>query len=89
MFNQSRIWRVIVPVVLIAVVMATSFGMAWHDHDHCSSVQCALCHLVTAPPIAAALVHAPVFTGAGPVPQSNQTVARLIARQVPARAPPA
>ena len=50
MVDWTRIFRVVVPVVLIVSVLATTTGMVWHHHDSRSSAdQCTLCHLVIAP----------------------------------------
>jgi hypothetical protein len=43
--------RVIVSVLLIVLVLATTMGMVWHHHDQCSAGNCTLCHMVIAPPV--------------------------------------
>jgi len=51
--DPTRIWRVIVSVLLIVLVLATTMGMVCHHHDQCSSGNCMLCHMIIAPPASA------------------------------------
>ena len=52
MTDPTRIWRVIVSALLIALLLATTMGMVWHNHDQCSAGNCTLCHLVIGSPAA-------------------------------------
>jgi hypothetical protein len=90
MSDWHRIWRVLVPVVLIVVVLATMTGMACHyHHDRSSADQCTLCHLVIAPAVASAdgCELAPV--SADCAVQSDFLISRCAPDQIPSRAPPA
>ena len=89
MSDQTRRWRVIVPIVLIVLVMATTFGMVWHHHGHCTSAQCTLCHLVIDQPEADGGASGIDLACAEPGPYYNGLISRLVARQIPSRAPPA
>ena len=53
MTDPTRIWRVVVSVLLIVLVLTTTMGMVWHHHDQCPAGNCTLCHMVIAPPAAA------------------------------------
>jgi hypothetical protein len=74
--------------VLIVLVMATTLGMVWHDHGHCASAQCTLCHLAVDQPKAACGACNLVLARAEAAAQSTRLISRLVARQIPARAPP-
>lgn len=52
MTDPTRIWRVIVSALLIALLLATTMGMVSHNHDQCSAGNCTLCHLVIGSPAA-------------------------------------
>lgn len=86
--EPTRIWRVIVPVLLIVLVLATTMGMVWHHHDQCSNGSCTLCHLAIAPPVA-------VIGAIGLVPAMAECavpeysfVSRCGTNEKPPRAPP-
>jgi hypothetical protein len=51
--GAMRIGRVIVSVLLIVLVLATTMGVVLHHHDRSSTDGCTLCHMVIAPPAAA------------------------------------
>lgn len=89
MLSWNRIWRVLVPVVLIAVVLATTMGMVCHDHHRCSADQCTLCHLVIAPTVANTGVGELASAPAEYVVQSDFFISRFVADQISSRAPPA
>src|ERR1700760_4251860 len=44
MLDQKRIWRIVVPLALLVLVLASTFGMVWHHHDNSSPESCPLCH---------------------------------------------
>ena len=52
--HPTRIWRVIVSVLLIVLVLTTTMGIVCHHHDQCAEGNCTLCHMIIAPPAAAA-----------------------------------
>ena len=88
MLEPARIWRVIVSVLLIVLVLATTMGMVWHHHDQCSTGNCALCHLAIVPP-------AGVIGAIGLVPITaecsvweNRFFSRCRDNEKPPRAPP-
>lgn len=90
MVDRNRFWRVLVPVVLIVVVLATTMGIACHHHrDHYSAHQCTLCHLVIAPTIAntGGCELAPAI--AEYAMQTEFLISHFLPAQIPSRAPPA
>jgi hypothetical protein len=90
MFDWNRIWRVLVPVVLIVAVLATTMGMVCHHHhDRYSADQCTLCHLVIAPTVANADVCELAPAIADYAVQSEFLISHCVADQIPSRAPPA
>lgn len=90
MSNWDRIWRALVPVVLIVAILATTMGMlCHHHHDRYSADQCTLCHLVIAPTVANTDVEEPAPASADYAVQSMFFTARSVVGQIPSRAPPA
>lgn len=89
MSDKTRTWRVTVAIVLIVFVMATTFGMVWHHHGHCTCAQCTLCHLTLEQPTVAGSASGMVLARAESVPHYNRPISRLATRQIPSRAPPA
>lgn len=90
MSHWNRIWRVLVPVVLIVALLATTMGMVCHHHhDRYSADQCTLCHLVIAPTVPDAGVCDLTLASAECAVQSVLFVSRSVADQIPSRAPPA
>jgi hypothetical protein len=90
MFDWNRFWRVLVPVVLIAAVLATTMGMVCHHHhDRYSADQCTLCHLVIAPSVANSDVCEFAPASADYAVQSEFLISHCIEDQIPSRAPPA
>ncbi len=87
--DQKPIWRLVVPIALLALVLGTTFGMVWHHHANTSPETCPLCHLTIAPSPAETRACTLVPIGAGPEPQYIDFVAQSTPRQIPARAPPA
>jgi hypothetical protein len=86
--EPTRIWRVIVPILLIVLVLATTMGMAWHHHDQCSTSNCMLCHLAFAPPAAVIGATGLVPATAKYAVRENSFVSRCRANEKPPRAPP-
>ncbi len=86
--DPTRIWRVIVSVLLIVLVLTITMGMVWHHHDQCTAGNCTLCHMVIAPP-------ATVVGAIGLVPATAECAvreysfaSRCRANEKPPRAPP-
>jgi hypothetical protein len=90
MTDWNRIWRVVVPVVLIVVVLTTTMGMVchWH-HDRYAADQCTLCHLVIAPALANTEACSLTLPPAEFAAQAESFVSGCTTRQIPSRAPPA
>lgn len=87
--DHKRFWRLVVPIVLIAAVMAMTLGVVCHSHVNCSPGACPLCHLVIAHSQDGIRAHALILLGEKPESQSAYFVAGSAPRQIPARAPPA
>jgi hypothetical protein len=87
--DQKQIWRVVVPIALLVLVLATTFGMIWHHHANTSADTCPLCHLTMAPSLAGIRACVLVPAGTGPAPHYIGLIALSAPKQVPARAPPA
>jgi membrane protein implicated in regulation of membrane protease activity len=86
--GSPRFWRVVVSVLLIVLVLATTMGMVWHHHDQCSAGNCTLCHLVigTAAPVVGAIGLVPVTADYAVL--ENRFVSRRSTTEKPPRAPP-
>ncbi len=89
MFNQKRIWRVIVPVVFIVLLLSMTVGMLFHHHAGSSTDACPLCHLVIGPLSTGIGGSVLVPIGTGPGQQSIRLIPYTTQSQIPARAPPA
>ena len=86
--DWTRVWRVIIPLALIVLVLATTMGMVWHHHDRYSADRCTLCHLAIAPAVEqSASQGLATATPEHPVKQQG-FVSRCAADEKPARAPP-
>ena len=86
--DPTRVWRVAVSVLLIVLVLATAMGTVWHHHDQCAAGNCALCHMVIAPPAAAVGAIGLVSVSAEYAVRENGFVSRCTANERPPRAPP-
>lgn len=92
MSDRKRLWRLVFPIALLALVIGTTFGMVWHDHAGSSPDTCPICHLnhqAIEPSVASIRVQALVPTGTDPEPQEISFVTSSSSRRIPARAPPA
>lgn len=92
MSYQRRIWCLVFPIALLALVMGTTLGMVWHHHVNSSADTCPICHLshqAIEPTVANVHIYALVPTGTGPEPQHIGFTPSSIPRHIPARAPPA
>jgi hypothetical protein len=89
--DKKRIWRLVIPIVLLAFVLGTMVGEIWHHHASFSSGACPICHVsheTIAPPVASDRATILVPSGPGPEPKRYRFTARLAASQIAARAPP-
>ena len=89
--QEKRIWRLVIPIVLLAFVLGTTVGEVWHHHASFSSDACPICHVTheaIEPPVASARATILVPSGPGPEPERYRFAARLAASQIAARAPP-
>ena len=90
--NLSKLSRLAFPIVLIALLMATTLGVVWHQHATSSPDTCPICHLshqAIEPAPARIRVCALIPTGSTPEPHHHRSTPGPIARYIPARAPPA
>jgi hypothetical protein len=86
--DPTRIWRIIVSVLLIVLVLATTMGMVWHHHDQCSAGNCTLCHMIIAPPATAVGAIDLVPAIAECAVRENSFVSQCRVNEKPPRAPP-
>jgi hypothetical protein len=90
MSDWNRIWRALIPLVLIVTVLVATSGMACHHHhDRSSADQCTLCHLVIAPTVANTGVCELTWAPADLAVQREFFVPGCAADHIPSRAPPA
>jgi uncharacterized membrane protein len=90
MSDWNRIWRVLVPALLIVVVLVTAAGMVCHYHAHqYSADQCTLCHLVIAPTVANTGLCELTWASADIAVQPEFLIPGSVANHIPSRAPPA
>jgi hypothetical protein len=91
MSDQKRLWRLVVPIALIALVLGTTLGMVWHDHASSAPDTCPICHLshqAIEPSVVNLRVHVLVPTCSDPEPQDVGFTKSSAFRRIPARAPP-
>jgi hypothetical protein len=89
--QEKRIWRLVIPIVLLAFVLGTTVGEIWHHHASFSSGACPICHVshnAIEPPVAS--TRGTVLVPTGPVPELSgySFTSRLSAQHIAARAPP-
>jgi hypothetical protein len=90
--DQKKIWRVLFPIALLALLLGTTLGEVWHHHANSLPDTCPICqlsHQAIEPPPTGARVYILVPTGPGPEPQLYNFIPRPVARHIPVRAPPA
>ena len=90
--SQRTIWRLVLPVALLALLMGTTIGVVWHHHATTSPDNCPICHLshqAIEPAPANARVSILIPTGPAPELPPFRFILQGPARHVPARAPPA
>jgi hypothetical protein len=89
--DKKRIWCLIVPIALLALVMGTTLGMVWHHHVSSSPDNCPICHLnhqAIESSVASVRIYALVPTDGEPEAQPVNFVPSSIPRHIPPRAPP-
>lgn len=89
--DHCRLWRLVLPIALLALLLGTTAGVVWHHHAGLTSDNCPICHMshqTVAPAVANVRMHRPVRTGASPEPQIAHLVEDSVPRDVPARGPP-
>src|SRR3984957_18990008 len=90
--EQKRIWRMVLPIALLALVIGTTLGGVWHRHAISSPDACPICHLshqAIEPTPASTCLYILVPTGPAPESQHYSFIVSPAAAHVPARAPPA
>jgi hypothetical protein len=90
--GQKRIWDLVLPIALLALMIGTTVGEVWHYHANFSPGTCPICHVshqAIEPPVASDRATILVPTGPGPEPQRYTFVPSLAERHIAARAPPA
>lgn len=89
---RKPLWRLVIPVAVLALVIGMTLGEVWHRHVDTSPENCPACHLshqAVEPAVVAARAEVFVPDGPGPEPLQATSVPRLVALEVPARGPPA
>ena len=89
--DKKRIWRLVIPIVLLAFVLGTTVGEIWHHHASFSTGACPICHVshdVIEPLVASTRGAVLVPTGPGPELSGCSFTSRLAAQHIAARAPP-
>jgi hypothetical protein len=88
----KTIWRLVLPIALLALILGTTFGVVWHHHANSSPDNCPICHLshqVLEPAPASARISILIPAGAAPEVQNFDPVSIGARQQIAARAPPA
>jgi len=89
--DQKRIWRLVFPIAILALVIGTTVGGVWHHHVNSSPDACPICHLIhqaIEPLLAGSCVNALVLIGTRPEPQYTSFTSTSDVRHIPPRAPP-
>lgn len=88
----NSLWRLVIPIALLALVLGTTLGEVWHRHVNSSPETCPICHLShQAVEPAVPSLRAEILVPEGPALEIQEVVSlsRLAVPQLPARAPPA
>ena len=92
MSDQRRIWSLVLPIAILALLLGTTAGMVWHHHMGAAPDNCPICHLshqAIEPTIANVRVATLVPVGSGPEPQAVRLTPDSVPRDIPPRGPPA
>ena len=90
--DTKRIWRLVLPIVLLALVVGMTVGEIGHHHANFSRDACPICHVshqAIAPSVVDAYATALVPSGPGPELQYYSFTSNPADRHIAARAPPA
>ena len=91
--DRKSIWRLVIPIAVLALIIGTTLGEVCHHHDaNTSAENCTICHLshqVAERAVASVGEEILVPEGPRPEPLPAAFMSRLVAPLVPARAPPA
>jgi hypothetical protein len=90
--ERRQIWRLLVPIALLALVLGATLGGIWHHHANAPADTCPICHLshqAIAPAPTSIHVGIPAPRGPGLEPQGDNFSPSPTTRRLPARAPPA
>ena len=90
---RKSIWRLVIPIAVLALVVGMTMGVVCHHHDaNTSAENCPICHLshqTAEPAVASVGAEILVVKGQRPEPLPPVVVSRLVPPQLPARGPPA
>jgi len=92
MSEQKKIWRMVVPIALLALLMCTTLGVVWHQHINTAPDNCPICHLshlVAESSIPGFFVFALPPTDLGLEPLNFGFTPDFSPQDIPVRAPPA
>lgn len=90
--NRKSAWSLVIPIAILALIIGTTLGEVWHRHVNTSPETCPICHLshqAVEPAVASVCTEILIPDGPGLEPLESTSVPRLVAPQLPARAPPA
>lgn len=88
---RNSLWRLVIPIALLALVIGTTLGEVWHRHVNSSPETCPICHLShQAVEPAVPTVRAEILVAEGPALETQEvaSLSCLAVPQLPARAPP-
>jgi hypothetical protein len=90
---RKTIWGLFIPIAVLVLVVGTTLGDVCHHHDlNTTPENCPICHLshqAVEPAVASVCTAILVPEGSGPEPLEANSLSRLSASRIPARAPPA
>lgn len=90
--DRNSIWRLVIPIAILALVIGTTLGEVWHRHANTSPENCPICHLshqAVEPAVTSLTAEILVPEGPGPEPLEIWSMLRVVSPRLPARAPPA
>jgi hypothetical protein len=90
--DAKQIWRLVLPIALLALVIGATLGGIWHRHANAPADTCPICnlsHQAIEPSPASIRMGVPAPRRAGPEHQRDNFAPSPAARRLPARAPPA
>ena len=90
--SLKQIWRVVLPLVLAALLIASTLGGIAHHHGNAPADNCPICHLnhqAVAATQTSIRVSVPIAAGPRPEPQEDNFPPSPAVRRIPVRGPPA